>query len=121
SGANETQIISVNALAKVKKPTPNRRETIISQNQWAKILADEKKAAWRDVFSFMRETGCRVMEARILSADHFDAQFTRFILPANKAKGGRKPRVIYCNETALAIVRRRMGKFPKGPIFRNSR
>jgi site-specific recombinase XerD len=121
SWAQETGIISVNHLAKIKKPTPNRRETVISTDQWKGIVATEKKAAWRDVFTFMRETGCRVQEVRVLTAEQFDSQFNRFILPANKAKGKKQPRVIYCNETALGIVKPKMAQNPHGPIFRNSR
>ena len=58
----------------IKKPTPARRETIIPPKQFAEILEKETTECWRDFLNFMRETGCRVQEIRILEASHLDEQ-----------------------------------------------
>ncbi len=110
-----------NPLAGMEKPTPNRREKIITADQWAAIMEKETKVPWRDFLIFLRETGCRVQEARILEAAHFDADYGRFIIPASQVKGKRSPRAIYLSESALEIAKRRIAEYPTGPIFRNTR
>ena len=119
--AAEQNLIPHSPIAKLKKPTPNRREKIIPPKLWQEIMATEKAVCWRDFLTFMRETGCRVQEVRILEAVHFDEEHQRFILPPSQAKGKKVPRVIYTTETALEIVRRRVTEFPEGPIFRSTR
>ncbi len=119
SWAVRQKILTINPLAGMEKPAAVRREKIISADQWKAILDKEPSGPWHDAWVFMRETGCRVMEMRILEKSHFDEAHNRFVLEISRSKGKKVPRVIYCNEPALAIVKRRMQEFPSGPIFRN--
>lgn len=119
--AVDQKLISHSPVGRIKKPTPARRETIIPPKQFADILEKETTECWRDFLNFMRETGCRVQEIRILEASHLDEQNQRFILPANQAKGKKIPRVIYMSDAAAEIAQRRMKEFSEGPIFRNAR
>ena len=119
--AVEEELIPYSPVAKIKKPTPNTRDKIVSPKLWGEIMEKEKAIPWRDFLIFMRETGCRVMEARILEASHFDEEHHRFVLPAKQSKGKKTPRVIYVTDVAAEIVQRRIKEFPEGPIFRNTR
>ncbi len=119
--AVEQKLIAQSPIYRIKKPTPARREKIIAPKQFADIIEKELSECWRDFLNFMRETGCRVQEIRILEASHFDAPNQRFILQANESKGKKQPRVIYISETAVEIAERRMKEYPSGPIFRNAR
>ena len=119
--AVEQGLIPHSPIARVKKPTPNRREKIIPPKLWDEIMEKEKSIPWRDFLVFMRETGCRVQEIRILEASHFDEAHRRFILPTSSSKGKKTQRVIYTTDAALEIARRRIEEFPEGPIFRNAR
>lgn len=119
--AVKKKLLSHNPILGVEKPTPNRRETFINSINWSAMLAMEDQPDWRDFLIFMRETGCRVYEARQLEAAHFDPTHDRFILPRMQAKGKRTPAVIYCNDKTLEIAKRRMVEFPTGPIFRNTK
>ena len=121
SWAKKVGLIDANPLAGIEKPAAVRREKIIGADQWASIMEKEPSGPWHDFFVFMRETGCRVQEVRILEARHFDAAHNRFILEISRSKGKKVPRVIYCNEKSLEIANRRMVAFPSGPIFRNTR
>jgi integrase len=117
--AVDQKLIAISPIAKLKKPTPNRREKLISPDLWKKIMKGEPIKRWRDFFNFMRETGCRVQEARIIEASQFDPKHNRFVIPANKAKGKKVPRVIYCNPEALKIIKRKMVEHPDGALFRS--
>lgn len=41
------------------------------------------------------------------------------VFPASEAKGERHERVIYLNDVTTAICRRRMERFPAGPLMRD--
>jgi integrase len=112
---------SHNPLAGMEKPPKVRRERIIGPDVWKTIMDREPSGPWHDFLVFMRETGCRVQEMRVLAAAHFNAAHSRFVLPISLSKGQKYPRVIYCTSKALEIAKRRMKDFPEGPIFRNLR
>jgi integrase len=117
--AVDQKLITASPIAKLKKPTPNRRERIIGPELWKKILKNEPIKRWRDFLTFMRETGCRVQEARIVGAEHFDAKHGRFVLPPSKSKGKKVPRVIYLTPKALTIAKKQMAEYEDGPMFRS--
>jgi integrase len=119
SWALKEGLIGTNPLAGMDKPAAVRREKIISSVKWDEMMEKEPSGPYHDFLVFMRETGCRVQEIRVLESVHFDEAHSRFVLPISKAKGKKKPRVIYCNEKAAEVVKRRMKEFPSGPIFRN--
>jgi integrase len=108
-------------LADVSAPTPTRREVVITPEQWPQLLSACTDGEFRDLLTFLWETGARTQEARQLEARHFDAGHKRVVFPASESKGKRFPRVIYLTPQALAIVRRLALSYPEGKLFRDSR
>lgn len=103
----------------IELPTPLTRESVITPAQFATILARVKDQAFRDVMLFLWNTGCRPQELRAIEARHVDGD--KVTLTRKQSKGKKHRRVIYLNETAAEIVRRRCEAFPEGPIFRSYR
>ena len=62
----------------------------------------------------------RPQESLRVEARHVDLKNSRWVFPESESKT-KQIRVIYLTNDALAITRRRMLRFPNGPIFRNSR
>ena len=78
------------------------------------MLALATDQEFRDYLSFVWETGCRAQEVRVIEAAHFDGE--KITLEKRNSKGERFNRVIYMNDTALAIVHRLIAEHPTGPI-----
>jgi integrase len=107
--------IKYNPLVGMEKLTRRRREIVLTQEQFRQMVALVKDEEFRDYLEFMWQTGCRAMEVRIIEAKHVDGAVVN--LAASEAKGKRRPRYIYMNDVALAIVKRRCKQFPTGTIF----
>jgi integrase len=107
-------------VAHMEKPAQVSREIVITDEQWAEITKDAD-AAWLDFLTILYETGCRPHEARIVESRHVDLLNRRWVFPVSESKGKRLPRVVYLNDVAFEIVKRRCQQHPAGPIFRNSR
>ena len=99
----------------------------------ARIVSDEQFAAlishWRhdrgytDLLWFLRLTGCRVQEARILAARHFDRERHVATLSIDETKCGERTlirRQIILSNDAREIAYWHADRQPDGPIFRNS-
>lgn len=103
-----------------REATYQPRRTYLSPEEWEKLIAEIDSHDWLyDFLTFLRETGCRPQEARILEARHFDRQRGIFLIPAQEAKGKRHNRIIPLNDAAMAIATRLVLKRPTGPLFRN--
>jgi integrase len=103
----------------LEKPPAGRREQVIKPDEYARMLAEYADQQFRDVLAFCWETGARPQEVRVIEARHLDLSRSRVVLPPVEAKGKKRHRVIYLNQTALAIVRRLSCRWPEGPMFRN--
>lgn len=103
------------------KPRRKRREVAYSPEQWSVIQAAVKDINFRDLLTFLWETGCRPQEARRLEGRHVDLRNGMVIYPPSESKGQQHERVIYLSATALEIVRLRCERYAEGPLFRNAR
>ena len=61
----------------------------------------------------------RPQELLALEARHVDLVVGRLVFPQTEAKGKKRIRVVYLNDTAAAIVRRLTAKYPEGKLLRN--
>lgn len=111
--------IDKSPIAKVKKPTPVRREAYLWPKQYQQVLSLIRDEAFRDYVEILRHTGCRPKEARIVEARHCLWEDRCWVLPTNLAKGKMEPRTVLLSNRALEICRRRAELFPEGPMFRN--
>ena len=103
-----------------KKPTPNRREVVVTPDQWSRICDAATDQAFRDLLTILWETGCRPQESRMVEARFFDEPNERWIFPRSMSKGGRFERVVYLPPPALAITQKLVKRYPQGPLLRNS-
>jgi integrase len=120
--AKKQGLIRYSPVEGLEKPAAEHRECYITEDQWAaalKILPADDSA--RDILCFLRETGARPIEARIVTAKHWDRANKRIVFETKNSKGKRYRRVIRLNQAAQEIVGRLAIKTPEGPLFRNRR
>jgi integrase len=115
--AVEQGFLDRNPIGRMRRPQANIREDILTEEQWKKVLAAATDKQLRDFLTFMRETGCRPQEVRILEASF--VQDDRCVYSRQNSKGKRHNRVILLTPTAKEIVDRLSAEHPTGPIFRN--
>jgi integrase len=113
-------LIEVNPVRAVEKPKPGRRETVISPGQFEAILSVVQDEDFRDLVTVCWETGCRPQEACSVEARHVNVASGCWEFPVDESKGKKRRRVVYLTDAALEITRRRMARWPKGPLFRNT-
>jgi len=111
-------LIPSSPLIGLKTPTALTRDVLVTPGQW-QVIAGKAEAELRDILAFLRETGCRPQEARIVEAGHVRGD--HIILPKVDSKGQRYNRVIWLTPKAQAIVERLSATQPEGRLFRNRR
>ena len=123
SWARRQRLIPANPIEGMERPASELREVYVSPEQWSRAIALVKESdPFADLLWFLRETGCRPMEARVVEARHWHDDRITLELKDSKGRKGRKTRrVIRLNTRALEIVRRRALKHPEGPLFVNTK
>jgi integrase len=91
----EAGITDQNPLSILRKPMATTRESPVTPEMHAKMLAAIKGDAFRDVIEFAWETGARPHEIKTVEARHLDPSGRKLILPPKEAKGKKRTRVIY--------------------------
>lgn len=110
--AVEQGYIDRSPIAHMRKPPPGIRDYVISDGEYARILAAAPPALKR-VIEFANETGARAAEIIKLKREH--VQGSRILLPRSEEKMQRVPRVIYLSEKALGLI-----GSSHGFLFKNS-
>jgi integrase len=108
-------LIDVSPLVGLKTPTGLTRDVLVSPEQW-QAIAGAAKGELLDILTFLRETGARPQEARIVEAGH--VRRDHIILPKVDSKGQRYNRVIWLTPVAESIAQR-LSTGPEGRLFRN--
>ncbi|MBX3437014.1 MAG: tyrosine-type recombinase/integrase, partial [Planctomycetaceae bacterium] len=104
----------------LEMPGGDRRESIVTADEYQRLLSLARDEAFRDLIVVTWETGCRPQELLRVEARHVDLPNQRWVFPKSEAKGRRQPRVVYLPPPAVEITERRLAEFPSGPLFRNS-
>jgi integrase len=121
--AARQRIIKSNPIEYVEKPTPESREVLISDEQWATILACyQEDDPFYDLLVFARASGARPQESKKIEKRHLqqDGRVAVFLKSESKKKGKRKRnRVLYLPPTIRPLLQRLCEKYPEGPLFRN--
>ena len=114
----DNEYIAASPFTKVPTPPAQLRgdEAYIEPARRAKIIESVGDDDLRDLLEFLRETGCRPQEARILEARHLEGQ--RAVLAKEESKGGKVQRIVHLTDRASAICRRLTLKHPTGRFFR---
>jgi integrase len=107
-------------LAGYEKPRAGKRTVVVSEEEYAEMLAFIPQQEFKDLVVVTWETGCRPQESLVVEARHVDLVAGRWAFPPEESKGEEMSRVVYLTPAALEITRRLMERWPTGPIFRNS-
>lgn len=113
--------IELNPIQHLVVPIGDRKERLVSEEEFQHVLALTKPDSLRDLFIVTWETGCRPQESLIVEARHVDLVNQRWVIPPSEAKGERMTRIVYLTNRALEITTRLMKQYPKGNLFRDSR
>lgn len=123
--AKEAGYVESNALAGYFNPYHAApRERLLTDEEFAAILGMATDLQFRQIMMFMRGTGCRPGEARIVTAGHVHAIRPLVTLKPKEHKTGHrtgKARVLLMPADVETMVRALAKQHPEGPIFRNSR
>ena len=119
SWAKQMGYIASNPLAEMPKPERKVRQEFLPVDTWQKVLELATDQPFREFLFVMLTTGARPQEMFKFTAEHFDVNGQRLILPIEDSKGKRKSRVVYLPHEALPIVQRLAAQYPEGKLFRN--
>jgi integrase len=103
------------------KPTKTPRALCLTKDQWEQVLTQVPDDEFRDLIQFLRNTGCRPQEARIIEARHINFRDGTVRFADGEVPGKKGDREILLNNEALAILKRCALKNPIGPVLRNTR
>jgi integrase len=106
-------------VASIEKPSPGRRELVITQAQYEKMFMLSWNKRFHDLITLAWETGARPQELLVLEARHCDLKNCRWVFPQRESKGKRHIRIVYLSPTALEITQRLVMKYPEGRLLRN--
>lgn len=118
--AAKKRYIDHNPIADYEKARPGKRNVVIPPAEFDRILSLVRQQPFRDLLITTWETACRPQESLVVEARHVDLANSRWVFPADEAKGEQWPRIVYLTDKALEITRRLMKKHPHGPLFRNT-
>lgn len=118
--AKQQGYVDDNPIADLQLPRGGKRELVVSEEEWATILDLVPDRSLRDLLITTWDTGCRPQESLIVEARHVDVQNQRWVFSESESKTDI-PRVVYLTDEALTITKRRILRYPTGPLFRNSR
>lgn len=121
SWADKMGVIDKNPIRHLEKPEAGKREQLVSASEYGLILGHFPDRNFRELIEMAWHTGARPQETIRIEARHVDLSKRRIELPPKEAKGKKRYRIIYLNDHALELVRKRVSEYPTGPIFRNLR
>lgn len=109
-------------LCDMEKPTPRRREAIMTDAQVDAVLAATGDQPFRDILIALRETGARPGELYGLTADRVNVEAGTWTV-TNKTRHatGEQVRTVYLTPALVEMSRRLLAKHPEGEVFRNMR
>jgi len=120
--AESEGLLTGNPMKKVKKPSPVRRERVVTPEEWAELVGAVRDQEFKDFLFALRETGCRPGEVRKVTAADVDLGAGVWVLQHHKTrKKTGQPRIVYLTPGMIELCRKLVAKWPEGPIFRGPR
>lgn len=117
--AVEQGYIDQNPLQHLSVPSAERKEVMVSEEEFERILNQASPESLRDLLITTWETGCRPQESLRVEARHVDTTNHRWVIPPSEVKGERITRTVYLTDRAFEITKRLMTEYPDGNLFRN--
>ena len=116
--AVRTRLIPANPIHSIERPRELVRARVVTPAEADELRAAIKPAdPLKDLYDFIRWTGCRQIEARSLTAAMVRPDGTVEV-PTKRTKTGRDTRTIVLSPEAEQLVRRLAQEHPDGPVFR---
>jgi len=106
---------------KVRKPPRQSAgaDSVIAEADYFELL-DRMPGDWPALVTLLWETGCRVIEGRVATAEDVDIRAKVIRLRDHKTAGTTgRPRLIRLNAAALRVVRGQVATHKTGLLFRN--
>ena len=117
--AKQQGYLSENPIADFPLPKGGKRDTVIGEEEFRRILELVPSSEFRELLEVTWETGCRPQESLALEARHVQLTNSRWVFEESEAKGDMG-RVVYLTDRAAAITKKQMLRYPTGKLFRNS-
>jgi integrase len=117
----EQGYIDSNPLQRLKPPARENNEEFVTSEEFSSIIGLSPSREFRDVVTFAWETGIRPQEARLIEVGDLDVDQSIILLPKERAKGGKKARLIYLTPLALELAKAYAIGKKSGPLFLSPR
>jgi integrase/recombinase XerC len=105
-------------IRKIRKPSAGRRENLISKEHY-EIMLRSTAPDFQDLVTLAWETGARPQELFSITINDVDLPNRRWVFEVKGSKGKKRVRVIYLNDKAFEITKRRMDSHGTGHLLRN--
>lgn len=121
--ALESEVIGVNPMRKLKKPTNVLRDVsrLMTEADHQRIMAFVTYRNARDTLLALNDTGARPGEVISVKASDYRAEKKAWILTDHKLDRYGKTRVIYLTDRLVELTERLIKERPSGKLFRNCR
>jgi|688.fasta_scaffold06877_19 integrase len=104
-----------------RKPAANRREVVISPEEYERIRAAVVSEEFKALLDMAWETGARPQELWKMQVSHCDFERKLIVFKASESKGKKRPRVIFLEPgNGLEIAQRQAELYGTGHLFRNT-
>jgi integrase len=117
----EQGYLDANPLQRLKPPAREQGEEFVTPEEFSSIIGLSPSREFRDIVTFAWETGIRPQEARLIEIGDLDAAEGIITIPKERAKGGKKARIIYLTPLALELAKASAIGKKSGPLFRSPR
>ncbi len=98
--------IERNPLEALDIPGAEGKDGYVPLDEFETLLRYVPCPRFRDLLNTTYQTGCRPQESLRIVGEYVDTKNARWIFPQMKSKGKKSPRIIYLNDSALAICNR---------------
>lgn len=114
--------LEVNPLRDVVKPAVLHRDTVISDEDHAKLHDSASDEPFKQFLAALRATGCRPGEIAAVTAKDVDLGAGTWTLKRHKTvTKTNRPRVVFLTQDMVDLSRTLIEKHSEGPLFRNRR
>lgn len=114
----ETMGYCHNPIARMPAPKPLRRETVVSPENFDKLLTYVHDS-FADLLIVSYDSGTRPQEITLLRPEHIQLDKCRAVLPSKEAKKGIPRAIYFPTDRSMEIIKRLMQK--EGLLFTNTR
>lgn len=122
--ALDEELIKTNPFARVKTPRSGRRDVLVSQETYDRVMRDignwRNRRPLRLFLIALRLSGARPSEVRTVTAEHFRPDLQAWVLPKHKRDKTTYARTVHLHPCLLTLTRILCHARPSGALFLNA-